>query len=255
MSLNIPFYWRVRSEDEQENPMPDFLHFDWDFDPSIGLIKQNTNPSLLETLNKMYRLNSNIGYLRKDNTLAASYGEDWYNFLRTLTDAKKSQILEIGCGGCVILEKMRNSGHTVIGIDPSPFAVEHGRNLNIEVIDDFFPSQKIQSQFDLIFHMDVLEHVPDPVAFLASHKSHLKTGGKVAVSVPDCTESIELGDLSMIIHQHLNYFSTESLMNTLRKAGFTDIQVTKAGYGGSLYGVGTIGKKEEPLSRLFLQSI
>ena len=54
-------------------------------------------------------------------TTVKDYGEVFINFwsLKYL-DGKK--ILEIGCGGCYLLEKLKKLKYEVYGIDPSPFA-------------------------------------------------------------------------------------------------------------------------------------
>jgi len=46
---------------------------------------------------------------------------------------------------------------------------------------------------------------------------------------------MEKGELSMAMHQHLNYFDTESLRNTVEAAGLKVLRIEVAKYGGSLY--------------------
>jgi SAM-dependent methyltransferase len=43
------------------------------------------------------------------------------------------KVLEIGCGGCVILEQIKKGRLYVCGIDSSPFAATQGKKKNIEV--------------------------------------------------------------------------------------------------------------------------
>ena len=106
---------------------------------------------------------------------------------------------------------------------------------NIEVIQDFFPSKKLTQKFDLIFHVDVLEHIDEYKNFLKAQFEQLNDNGYLVVNVPDATESIESGDISMAMHQHLNYFTKKSLNYTLTSVGFDVISVDSAGYGGSIY--------------------
>ncbi|MDZ4677689.1 MAG: class I SAM-dependent methyltransferase [Oligoflexia bacterium] len=236
----MPFYWRVHGVPKTDNIIADKWPFEFDYEEELGLITQKYTPNLKGYLNQIYKAESNIGYLQDANLLAKPYGSDLFRFINqnTITPGKASQILEIGCGGCTVLENLKQTGHKVTGLDPSPVALKAGKKKNIQVIHDFFPSQQLHDKFDLIFHSDVLEHVPDPVSFLRDHKSHLKKSGQVLISVPDCTESISLGDLSMTLHQHLNYFDEESLYAVLAAAGFEVIVIEKALYGGSLYALG-----------------
>ena len=92
--------------------------------------------------------------------------------------------------------------------------------------------------FDLIYSMDVLEHAFLPEKFLNVSANFLKPSGKVMVSVPDAGPSIKKGDISCAMHQHLQYFDSDSLKKILEIAKLSDVKIQTSGYGGSLYGVG-----------------
>ena len=62
---------------------------------------------------------------------------------------------------------------------------------NIEVIKDFFPSKHFSKKVDLIFHVDVFEHVCNPVDFLRQQAEYLNEDGLIIINVPDCTETIK----------------------------------------------------------------
>jgi hypothetical protein len=88
---------------------------------------------------------------------------------------------------------------------------------------------------DLIVHVDVLEHIDDPVAFLRTQYDALPAAGGLVVNVPDSTRSIALGDVSMALHQHVNMFDDSSLACVLRAAGFQPLRIQRSKFGGSLY--------------------
>jgi hypothetical protein len=46
---------------------------------------------------------------------------------------------------------------------------------------------------------------------------------------------VSLGEISMTMHQHLNYYDLESLRNVFEAAGLEVLLLEKAAYGGSLY--------------------
>jgi hypothetical protein len=62
----------------------------------------------------------------------------------------------------------------------------------------------------------------------------LKKNGTILFSVPDVSESLEKGDISFCMHEHLNYFTKETLKNILEITGFININVSKTKYGGGL---------------------
>jgi 2-polyprenyl-3-methyl-5-hydroxy-6-metoxy-1,4-benzoquinol methylase len=238
---NLPFYWRLATKEQRrQNVTQDFFPFEFDVDRDHDLLIQKRNPAVLDALNVVYQQEYNIGYLQDGNHIAKPYGTDFINYLKHhLREHQQiKSILEIGCGGCVVLHELRALGYDVCGIDSSPFAKTEGQKKGIEVIQDFFPSAGLTKKFDLIFHVDVLEHVDDYVSFLKSQHAQLAANGVLVVNVPDVTESIETGDFSMAMHQHLNYFSETSLRSVLSCAGFDVLAINRAGYGGSLYAVG-----------------
>lgn len=88
---------------------------------------------------------------------------------------------------------------------------------------------------DLVIHYDVLEHVEDPVGFIRHHHHDLNAGGKIVFGVPDCSEYIKYGDISMVLHEHLNYFDHESLRKVVELAGFEVLEIRRAEHGGVLF--------------------
>lgn len=251
---NLPFYWRL-AEDTSNNIVSSNMEFIFEWDEKLSLLKQKRNSNILEALHIIYQQEDNIGYLQEVNTIARSYGSDFLVFLKKELKkivSKSANILEIGCGGCVILEQLKNDGHKVLGVDSSPFAVSEGKKRGIKVINDFFPSPKITESFDLIFCVDVLEHIDDYTNFINEQISRLNQNGLIVVNVPDATESILIGDISLAMHQHLNYFTTKSLHALLKESGLVNINIETSNYGGSLYACGKKAIPRENIDNAFL---
>ncbi len=237
----LPFYWRLSPAVQKvSNVVDDYFPFTFCFDPKNGLVAQQRNQDVLTALDCIYKQEYNIGYLQDGNEIAKPYGKDFISYLQRALEKNPNikKVLEIGCGGCIVLDNLKRGGYEVFGIDSSPFAATEGAKKGIEVITDFFPSRHISGKFDMIFHVDVLEHISDYHEFLKNQYDQLNDEGIVIVNVPDATDSIKVGDISIAMHQHLNYFTSASLSSVLRNAGFEVVSVDKAGYGGSLYAIG-----------------
>jgi SAM-dependent methyltransferase len=234
---DMPLYWRIRKPGMPAHPtIPATLPLKLGLDPQLGLVRQEIDDRLRAVLHDIYLAESNIGYLQEGHTLSKGYGEDLLRFIeRSIATRGTRRALEIGCGGCLILSALAARGLDVAGIDPSPIASEAGRAKGLEVIASFFPPETPVAPADLIFHSDVLEHVEDPVAFLRAHHPYLRDAGCIAIAVPDSTQSVALGDLSLLMHQHLSYFTEGSLRRVVEAAGFSVLGIEKSGYGGSLY--------------------
>ena len=235
LGYKLPFYWRLTSSFESESQIPEVL--DFAFTNLNGVISAARTSELLRSLTKVYSLDYNIGYIQEDYDIAQPFTEDFRKFLFKYSRTLKSEanVLEIGCGGAILLKELMEHGFNVVGIDPSPTAFRAARKYGFKLIQSFFRANDFSNKFDLIFHSDVLEHAFDPHEFIAEQRAILNKNGIIVISVPDATESLTYGDISMAMHQHLQYFSIDSLKNLMIESGFEILEIRPAGYGGSLY--------------------
>jgi SAM-dependent methyltransferase len=233
----MPFYWRFKDKPGiQPSEPPGLVPFSFDFDRELNLFIERRSPELTGLLDDIYSRHANVGFLQDGHSLVNTYGADFWRFLSELiSEHPVRSVLEVGCGGCVLLERLREEGCRVLGIDPSPFAAEAGKRKGIEVIQDFFPSPKLDWIPDLIFQVDVLEHIESPLIFLRAQADYLKPGGMIVVNVPDCTRSLERGDVSMALHQHVNMFDMTSLTYLFKRAGLELVKLERSRYGAALY--------------------
>jgi 2-polyprenyl-3-methyl-5-hydroxy-6-metoxy-1,4-benzoquinol methylase len=235
---SVPFYWRTKASANQiPRDIPNRLPFAFSFDSNLQLIIQQRNSEVLHWLSRVYSEDANVGYLQEGHALASSYGGEFLDFFQRACRVffkNPTSAADIGCGGVYLLQQIRATGMKVKGIDPSPVTVAAGRKAGIEIIQSFYPATSLDEKFDVLFHYDVLEHIEDPVAFLRAHRNNLSPDGGLVFAVPDCTHHIALGDVSMVLHEHLNYFDKTSLAATVRAAGFEPVLLETAKHGGVL---------------------
>jgi SAM-dependent methyltransferase len=140
-------------------------------------------------------------------------------------------LLEIGSSIGTGLEVAKAYGLRPIGVEPSAAAAQLACAAGYEVIVDIFQASHFSGQrFDLIMSMDVLEHVPDPVDFLAQARSILSPDGVLLIQVPNAGALITLleGKANQIYNGliHLNYFDAPSLDAAAQKAGLRPLHTT-----------------------------
>ena len=236
---DIQFYWRMtEAPNSPPNVVADFLPFEFTFREDIQLLMQSRNPAVLAALERVYLEEWNVGYLQEGHALAQSYGDDVIRFIRRAIKKyhpAAEKIIEVGCGGGYLLNRLKGEGFAVLGIDPSPVAVKAGEELGYQVVKDFYPLKTPIEKGDVFLHYDVLEHTEDPVAFLREHKEELSDNGIICFAVPDVSGAIELGDISMVIHEHLNFFDAESIRLTVEQAGFEPLEIEQSDHGGVYY--------------------
>ena len=144
-----------------------------------------------------------------------------------------STILDIGCGSGLALVRARDSGWRVMGIEPDPNAARATTAMGIEIIASDLSELPLRfdGTFERILLNHVIEHVHDPLAMLRRCKDLLAPGGELWLETPN---------LASLGHQvfgsdwrglepprHLVIFESNSLVLSLREAGFTKIQISK----------------------------
>jgi SAM-dependent methyltransferase len=234
----IAFYWRMADTPDASTDVPTFLPFAFGFEPRTQLITQEPGDGVAEALRRTYLHDHNIGYMQQGHALADRYGGEFLGFIRrSLADAERraTSIMDVGCGGCYVLNALKEDGYRVFGVDPSPVAARWGQMLGIPIAAGFYPVPHRFGPMDVVLSSGVLEHVPDPVGFLRAQREDLAPDGHIIMSTPDCAPSIEIGDASMILHEHLSYFDEDSLRRAVAEAGYDVVAVERARYGASLY--------------------
>ena len=148
-----------------------------------------------------------------------------------------SAYVEIGCGFGFGLDIGTHAmGWTCRGMDPAKLA-EVGRDLlGVDITLAYFnPDTVADASCDVIMATEVLEHLPDPVAFLREVHRGAKADGVVVLTTPDVAAvqpAIAKGALNatLSIGLHLILHSRASLEGALRAAGFSHIRIESDGW-------------------------
>jgi 2-polyprenyl-6-hydroxyphenyl methylase/3-demethylubiquinone-9 3-methyltransferase len=102
----------------------------------------------------------------------------------------RARVLDVGCGGGILAESMARAGAHVLGIDLSQacldvarlHALDSGVELDYRAVSAEDLARERPADFDAVTCMELLEHVPDPEAMLASLAALVRPGGDVIVS-------------------------------------------------------------------------
>ena len=184
---------------------------------------------------------------------------DHVRFARRALGAGR-RILDVGCGSGLFLRALRDrlqaKGTDIAGIDASPRAAALAWH-RLEVptaVADLVRAPFAASSFDLICMFHVLEHLPDPVAYLNAARGLLAPGGKLVVQTPnlDCWQYRIFGDRwsGLDIPRHLYDFRLRDLRRMLEGCGFRVVRVKHFSWRDNPAGrATTIAPGLEPVAR------
>jgi SAM-dependent methyltransferase len=131
-----------------------------------------------------------------------------------------AKVLEIGCFDGYVLSHLKRRGHKVTGCDPSRGA-DIGKRFGIDIKKAYFDGKLFPpGSFDLVIFRHLIEHVPDPGAFLQDVRNALRDGGMIALETPDCGFHVASGSFLPFHHEHLSNFTVASLRHLLERNGF-----------------------------------
>jgi SAM-dependent methyltransferase len=150
--------------------------------------------------------------------------------LQRFTGTNTGRLLDAGCASGLFLREARRAGWSVEGVEPS----ETLHAMAVQTLGETTPLHRAilehadltPASFDAVTLWDVLEHVPEPVAFLNLCAKLLRPGGKLFVNVPDLDspEARILGrKWPLLLAEHLNYFNRRSLSVCAENAGLRRI--------------------------------
>jgi 2-polyprenyl-3-methyl-5-hydroxy-6-metoxy-1,4-benzoquinol methylase len=159
-------------------------------------------------------------------------------FLERHPPSGAGRLLDVGCGFGYFLAHALAAGWEVTGCEPSPSWSDRARlRLGADrVVTGAADDPALDgSTFDLITAWDVIEHVFDPLPFLARLRELLAPGGHVFLRTPNLAyvlpvyslrrfvlrQEVELGPTN-----HVVYFTARTLGASLSQAGLTAVNWT-----------------------------
>jgi 2-polyprenyl-6-hydroxyphenyl methylase/3-demethylubiquinone-9 3-methyltransferase len=150
-----------------------------------------------------------------------------------------ARVLDVGCGGGLLAESLAAAGATVTGVDLAPGMVEVARlhaaesrlSIDYRVADAAELAAAMPGAFDVVTCMEMLEHVPEPAAMVATLAALVRPGGALFVStlnrnLRSFLEAIVAGEYLLGLlprgtHEYERLIRPAELARWARSAGLT----------------------------------
>ena len=150
-------------------------------------------------------------------------------------------IVEVASNDGTFLQRFKESGHRVLGVDPAKNLAELAQNNGIPTIDNFFGldvAKKVTAengQADIVIARNVIPHVPDPNDVVGGMAECLKENGVGAIEFHWIGKILSELHYDSIYHEHFFYHSLHSINKLLLRHGLNLFDVAESPIsGGSL---------------------
>ena len=150
-------------------------------------------------------------------------------------------IVEVASNDGTFLQRFKESGHRVLGVDPAKNLAELAQNNGIPTIDNFFGldvAKKVTAengQADIVIARNVIPHVPDPNDVVGGMAECLKKNGVGAIEFHWIGKILSELHYDSIYHEHFFYHSLHSINKLLLRHGLNLFDVAESPIsGGSL---------------------
>ena len=180
----------------------------------------------LEGYSRYARYAQNVAHERNALTYLGDQ-EDMYwavgEALRTAPDSRSWRMIDVGSGLGYLTTALRSAGYDCIGIDISAIAIAQAVARFgpwFERQDVFGPAPEYAGAFDVAFLLETIEHVPDPVAYLAAVKRWLRPNGRIVLTTPNRdAHPIDARWRSDLPPVHLYWFSERAVDELADRVG------------------------------------
>lgn len=146
-------------------------------------------------------------------------------------------VLDVGCGGGLVSEPLCRLGADVTGIDPAEESIgvarAHAAAQGLSIAYRAATAEEMRAEgrrFDAVVCLEVIEHVPDVAAFLATLADLVRPGGTLVLSTLNRTlkayalaivgAEYVLGWLPRGTHDWQRFVTPDELRRHLKAAGF-----------------------------------
>jgi SAM-dependent methyltransferase len=167
-----------------------------------------------------------------------------------------SRVVEFGCNDGILLEPLAERSVDAWGVDVSENITELARGKGLQVLTGFFDertSEQILERSgpaDVVTGSNAFAHNDDPIAILNGARRVLVPNGHLCLEVMYAGDLLELMQWDTLYHEHLTFYSLETLGVLLERNGFFLVHAERIPMHGGSLRVAAALEPREPSSSL-----
>lgn len=162
--------------------------------------------------------------------------------IKKLNLKKNALIVDIGSNDGTLLKSFLQKGFkNILGVEPAKNIAKLANDDGVRTENEFFNNEnalRLKEKYgsaDLILGTNVFAHVDDLKSFVIGVKEFLSEKGTFVIEVPYLLHLIKNLEFDTIYHEHLSYFSIQSLDYLFKKYGMSIVDVENVkSHGGSI---------------------
>lgn len=162
------------------------------------------------------------------------------NKAEDIVDLKSGDlVLDIGCNDGTALRSYKTQKITTVGFEPNDLYKEAEVGTT-KIINDFFNAETFQSEFGeakakIITTIAMFYDLEDPNKFVADIANCLDKYGLWVIEMHYLGSMIEMNGFDAIVHEHLEYYSLQSLQNLLKRHAMEPFDVEQNDMNGGSF--------------------
>jgi len=207
---------------------------------------------------EMDELFANYSYMTPD---AKSLNNQYKKIISYLKESKildsEMQCLEIGSNTGRFLQALLPEVNAVLGVEPAENIVDIAKENGINTICKFFSEvvgEEIYQKygnFEIVFARHMFAHNSNPQELIKGAKNVMHGKGYFLIENAYAVDTFLHGEIDQIYHEHMFYFSLQSIKNLMDPYGFYLVDfLTTDVHGGSLVYVFTNDPNESATTKV-----
>jgi len=211
------------------------------------------------------RLFANYKYFSSTSEVFVKHFKDLADELMAEKFVKKNDyVIDIGSNDGILLKPFKKLGANVLGIEPSTNLSDLANAQGIPTINDWLSPELAliiresigNKDVKLVTMTNVFAHIHDSESVLEAVKILIGKTGTLMIEVPDLEEMIKQGTFDLIYHEHLSYFSKQTIDLMLIRYGLLmDLSQKVNVHGGSLRAFARVFDTDIALEKFYKNNI